>query len=127
MSQSDGLDCTVLVVDDDQHLRELFVMVLENNGYQVVPAENVTQARALLVDRRFSLVITDYEMPEFTGAQLIEEIRTRYPETRTLLMSAHHSLPQLAEQAGADRYFQKNGELDTLLAHVRTLTGDICT
>ena len=66
----------VLVVDDSNTARKHIMRVLNNMGIeQITTAENGEQALNLVADRYFDLVVTDYNMPQMDGAELVEHIR----------------------------------------------------
>lgn len=63
---------SILVVDDDSVTRVVLRVMLERTGADVVEADSVEAARAVLVDTEFDLVICDYVMPEANGLDLLE-------------------------------------------------------
>lgn len=65
----------VLIVDDDEMLRELYEMFLMAGGFQTETAQNVDEALGLLGMGGFDLVLTDFHMPKLGGADLIRAIR----------------------------------------------------
>ncbi|MGA2915077.1 MAG: response regulator [Sedimentisphaerales bacterium] len=66
----------VLVADDEIHIVQIVAMKLRNNGFEVVTADNGSDAYKLCCEEKPSIVITDYQMPGMTGIKLIEKIRT---------------------------------------------------
>lgn len=81
---------SVLVVDDEESVRFICEIVLGSNGIPVVSAASAERALALLEQEAASvkLVITDYQMPETRGDELLEEVHARFPGLPTLLWSA---------------------------------------
>ncbi len=65
----------ILVVDDEQIIRESLSYVLSKEDYQVDEAENGKAAYEKLLETTYDLVITDLEMPEMKGTELLEKIR----------------------------------------------------
>ena len=65
----------ILVVEDDQELRELFCTVLSDNGYHPLPAEDGAAALDLLEKHYIDLIISDIMMPNIDGYTLIRELR----------------------------------------------------
>ncbi|HCK93886.1 MAG TPA: DNA-binding response regulator, partial [Gammaproteobacteria bacterium] len=57
----------VLVVDDEFSIRQMIVMSLQSNGYDVVEAEDANSAKAMIVDDRPDLVLLDWMMPGMSG------------------------------------------------------------
>lgn len=79
---------SILVVDDEKSIRELFSSLLQGKGYQVTTAEDGEQALAELRNAPFDLVISDVKMPRINGFQLLNHIRQHYPETLCILLTA---------------------------------------
>jgi CheY-like chemotaxis protein len=82
---------TVLVVDDSTVDRHLAAKLLAKDGLNVLAAANGREALALLNQHPVDVVLTDLQMPEMDGLQLVEEIRARYPAVPVVLMTAHGS------------------------------------
>ncbi len=95
----DGTE-SVLVVEDDSAVRGLAVMILRERGYQVVESSNAFEALEMIRKNiRLDLVITDVIMPQMSGKELYDQIKSQLPQTRVLLMSgytddalAHHGV-----------------------------------
>jgi CheY-like chemotaxis protein len=98
----------ILVVDDDSDQRELYMALLEDNGYEVVGAPDGLAALELAARLRPVLVLTDWHMPRMDGIELCKALR-RSPllhETRLIL----HSSDIVPEPWHADLCLQKRGE-----------------
>ncbi|MCD4831228.1 MAG: response regulator [Anaerohalosphaeraceae bacterium] len=65
----------VVVADDEVHIVQVVAMKLRNNGFDVVTAEDGAQAYELCLSEKPDILITDYQMPQMTGIELIEKIR----------------------------------------------------
>jgi len=82
---------TVLLVEDEEGVRDLARDVLESNGYTVLPAGN--GAEALRVQKQYTgrihLVLTDVVMPRMNGPALVKKLRRRAPDIRVLFMSGY--------------------------------------
>lgn len=116
----------VLVVDDEEDVREAFRAVLTNAGYDVVTANDGAEAAALIVMRgdEFDLIIADYEMPTLDGRGLARVIRARQPKKKILVVSgANHPLEhEIANRKElADAFLAKPFSADSLLATVEKL------
>ena len=77
----------ILVVDDEESIRNLLVDTLSYEGYDCSEADGVSSALALLATHDFSLVISDIIMPGRTGLELLHELRSRYPDTFVIMLS----------------------------------------
>ena len=70
-------DKKVLVVDDEIHIVQVVAIKLRNNGFAVVTAENGQDAFDLACNETPDVIVTDFQMPEMTGIELIENLRNR--------------------------------------------------
>ena len=68
----------ILVVEDDENLREVLTVALANDGHDVDGAGDGTEALALLEQRPYDLVLSDLRMPRVDGPSLYEILRTRH-------------------------------------------------
>lgn len=89
-----GRDRTVLLVDDDHLVRDMIGDVLRQYGYQVRQAHNGEQALAQL-DEGIDLLLTDFAMPEFNGAQLALAVRERFPRLPVVFLTGYAELQGL--------------------------------
>lgn len=85
---------TVLLVDDDHRVREMIGDLLRRCGYTVRQAHNSEQALALL-DESIELLLTDFAMPEFNGAQLAQAARQRYPQLPVVILTGYAQVQRL--------------------------------
>jgi two-component system cell cycle sensor histidine kinase/response regulator CckA len=82
---------TVLVVEDEESVRALILTVLKQAGYRILEARDGAEALAIC-DRHqgtIHLVITDIVMPEVSGRELAERVKTKRPEVKLLFMSGY--------------------------------------
>jgi two-component system cell cycle sensor histidine kinase/response regulator CckA len=79
---------SVLVVDDEESIRRVARRVLEGNGYHVTEASNGLDAIALLeAGTPLDLLITDFDMPELLGDEMVRRIRATRPDLRVLYVT----------------------------------------
>jgi PAS domain S-box-containing protein len=78
-ADADDLHRTILLVDDDPDVRSVTSMMLSSLGYSVVEAENGDEALKK-IDSAIDLVLTDFAMPNMTGAELAEIVKREHPE-----------------------------------------------
>jgi len=102
----------VLLVDDDDAIREMLELVLQRRGLLVVQARNGSEALRLYRDQEFDLVVTDLIMPEKEGIETILEIRAIKRPIRIIAISGGGRVDQsmhlhLAKSVGADRVVAK--------------------
>src|SRR5579864_5755785 len=80
----------VLLVDDDEAVRDMMTMTLEGYGFKVTAASNVTEALKLITAEAFDVLITDLHMPNpGDGFTVITAMRHSQPHTLTLLVSGY--------------------------------------
>jgi len=110
----------ILIVEDDATLREALVDTLELSRYRVLTANDGVEALELLNTQPVALVVTDVQMPNMTGLQLLHEIKSRWPHLPVLLMTAYGVIAQAVEamREGASDYLVKPFEVGDLLARV---------
>ena len=113
----------ILVVDDEEIIRESLSFVLKKEGYIVEEAENGKAAYDKIIDANFDLVITDLEMPVMKGTQLVEEIQKLNIQTSVVVITAYGSLDTAisALRSGASDYLLKPIEFDELLIKIKKL------
>lgn len=102
----------ILLVEDDQSLREIYGIRLTAEGYQIVPAGDGEEALAMAVREKPDLIISDVMMPKISGFDMLDILRST-PETKNIkviMMTALSSEDQRArgEALGADRFLVKS-------------------
>lgn len=110
----------LLVVDDDEGMRENLAELFESLGYEVKTAANTASALEILDAGDVDLLLSDYKMPGPSGVELIEEARRRRPRLRAILMTAFgDSLTEIESlRRGAIAYVNKPFEADEIVAFV---------
>jgi response regulator RpfG family c-di-GMP phosphodiesterase len=110
----------ILVIDDEPNICRLLQRYLGRLGYEVQTAGNAPDALDLLAKGRFDLVLTDLRLPGPSGLDLLVEVRSRSPGTRTILMSAHADVYAAAAaiERGVDQLIVKPFELEDLRARI---------
>lgn len=100
---------TCLIVDDETDIRELLVMTLERMGIDTYSAIGVEEAKALLKQRQYALCLTDMQMPDGTGLDLVNYISEFYTGLPIAVITAYASAENAvsALKAGAFDYLTK--------------------
>lgn len=113
----------ILVVDDEQIIRDSISFILNKEGYAIEEAANGKLALDLFADRHFDVVITDIEMPVMKGVELLDKVMQVSPQTIVIMVTAYGSLETAiaALRAGASDYILKPLEFDELLIKVKRL------
>jgi DNA-binding NtrC family response regulator len=116
----------ILVIDDDEQVRNYFRVLLEENGYQVDTAMNGIAGIKRVKESEFDAVILDLIMPEKEGIETLMELRREYPDITVITvsgggkMSPDNYLP-ITKTLGAAYAFQKpvdQKELLSALEHI---------
>jgi DNA-binding NtrC family response regulator len=107
---------SLLVVDDDESLRWVTKVQLEQSGYSVGAAADGPMALELLQQTGVDLVITDLMMPGMSGLDLLREIRSTYPDLAVIVVTAFGTVETAVEamKAGAYDYITKPVNIDEL-------------
>ena len=110
----------MLVVEDEPSLRLLCRLNLELEGFSVLEAATLSEARSRLESSSVDVVLLDLHLGRELGQTLVQEIAARTPRVRVALVSGPAELPS-AEDSGADAVLPKPFQIDSLVATVRTL------
>jgi DNA-binding response OmpR family regulator len=113
---------TILVVDDDQGLRELIRINLEHEGYGVIQAGNGLQCVSAVREQRPDMVILDVMMPEMDGLEACRQVR-EFSQLPILMLTARTQSEDVITglDRGADDYLLKPFNVDELSARIRAL------
>jgi DNA-binding NtrC family response regulator len=106
----------ILVVDDEDSIREFLTILLEKEGYEVMTADAVASGIEQLSDASFDLVMCDLKLPDGNGLEVLEEARRKRIPSPFIIITAHttpqHALESL--RAGAAEYLSKPFNVDDL-------------
>jgi len=113
----------ILVVDDEQTIRELLAELLSIEGYEVVSASNGREAIRLAALGTPHLVILDANMPELDGIETAWELRSQHETcwVPIIMVTAFAETPTEALHAGVDDFVTKPFKVSDLLARVKAL------
>ncbi len=113
----------ILVVDDDEYIRELVCTLLRNEGHNVVEAADGREALKKLGDEKIDLCVFDVMMPNMDGFELCKIARKYYENLPILMLTAKNDLSQKVKgfDLGCDDYLTKPFEGAELIVRVRAL------
>lgn len=113
----------ILLVEDEENIRELVKLNLELEDYEVVCAENGRDALQFFKTQHFDLIVLDIMLPEIDGFQVCEQIRLTNTETPIIMLTAKDSAMDRVTglKKGADDYLPKPFNLEELLLRVNNL------
>jgi two-component system, NtrC family, response regulator AlgB len=108
----------LLIVDDEQSIRDSLVTFFELRGHEVSKAGNGVKATMLLAQHQFDLVLTDFRMAEMNGLELLKKIKQIDPDSLVVLMTAYATVENAvaAMRAGAYDYVTKPFTLEQIQA-----------
>jgi nitrogen-specific signal transduction histidine kinase len=111
----------ILLVEDEDAVRDLVATSLESCGYDVISAATPARALQAADKHEFDLLLTDVMMPHMNGQELANRLRASRPRLNVLYMSGHasHVLHEDGELDEATNFLQKPFALDTLARKVR--------
>ncbi len=106
----------ILIVDDEQGMRQLLTLVFTRVGHGVRAAENGRRAVALLHEQPADLIVSDVRMPDMGGIELLRAARGLLPDVAVVLMTAFATVETAREafKLGADDFIQKPFDVDEL-------------
>jgi DNA-binding NtrC family response regulator len=115
----------ILIVDDEEIIRNSISFILAKEGFSVQEAENGLDAYRKLQVEPFDLIVTDLEMPEMKGLELLEKAMHLNPQSLVVIVTAYGSLETAiaALRNGASDYILKPIEFDELIVKIRRLLG----
>jgi CheY-like chemotaxis protein len=110
----------LLVIEDNDELREYLRVALELHDYEVLSAANGRQALAYLNGHRVDAVLTDLFMPEMDGIETVATLRRQFPDLRVIAMSGRPGVDYLgvARELGVKHTLRKPFELNQLIAAI---------
>ncbi len=115
---------SILVVDDEQSMRDFLTILLQKEGYQVDTAENGDSALTYLSESIYNVVITDIRMPGMSGLDLLNTIKENHPTLPVIMITAFAS-PDDAVSAmknGAFDYISKPFNVDEIKSVIESAT-----
>jgi two-component system chemotaxis response regulator CheY len=117
----------ILIVDDSNAIRQSVGFILEQAGYQVVPAVDGEDAVPKIEGQAFDLVITDVNMPRMDGIALTRHVRqsarNKFVPILMLTTESQADMMKEGKEAGATGWIVKPFDADKLLATIKKLIG----
>jgi len=120
---------TILLVEDNDDIRDMMTIQLQKKGFSVVAANNGHEAVQQTVQCAPALILMDINMPELDGIQATVQIRAADPEYRIPVIAiTAYALPgdaARAKSAGCDAFHAKPVDFDKLFAQINELIGEV--
>ncbi len=117
------MSAKILLVDDEEILRENIALILRSEGFEVEEATNGEEAYEKYLDGKYDILISDIEMPKMKGIELLEKVSKIDPQLITIFITAYGSLETAiaALRLGASDYILKPIDFDELLVKLKRL------
>ncbi len=111
----------ILIVDDEQKIRHILQIMLEQNGYAADQAQDGKEALELIGRYQYSMIITDLKMPGMDGMALLREIKKIDPDYPVIVLTAYGSIGSAVEalKEGAIDYITKPFEEEQILMTIK--------
>ncbi len=111
----------LLIVEDEDNLRELYAEELEEEGYEILRAENGKAAIELVKKEPFDLVIMDIRMPEMDGIEALGKVISLNKKIPVIIYTAYSNYKSNFMTWTADAYLTKSSNLDELKEKIKEL------
>ena len=110
----------ILVVDDEESIREFLEIMLKKEGFEVTCAEDGAKAKDVLAKKSFDMVISDLQMPNMTGIELLKHVKESYPDLVFMLITAFGTTESAVEamKMGAYDYLTKPFKIDEVRLNI---------
>ena len=110
----------VLVVDDNNNMRQLLYEILKDQGYQTITAPSGEHAIEVLATHHFHIVITDLNMGRVNGIDVLKKVKALSPHTSVIIATGNSDVTHVIEalRYNADDYILKPFKIDYLLNRI---------
>jgi DNA-binding NtrC family response regulator len=117
---------SVLIIDDDEDLRNMLVSILDTEGYQVEAVKNGKEAIKSCEKFHFDVALIDIELPDIKGTELLERLKKLRPKMIRIIITGHPSLENAMKAVNerADGYILKPFEVADLLKLIKRLLSE---
>jgi len=123
---SDFADKSLLIVDDDNPLRERLARAMEKKGFKVIQAESVVQGVKSAKNTPSAFAVVDLRLNDGNGLEVIKEIRKQREDSRVVMLTGYGNIPTAvaAVKAGAIDYIPKPADADDVENALLALPND---
>ncbi len=110
----------ILVVDDEESIREFLEIMLKKENYEVTTAEDGLRAKEILAKKSFDMVISDMQMPNVTGIELLKFVKENYPDVVFMMITAFGTTETAVDamKMGAYDYVTKPFKIDEVRLNI---------
>jgi len=116
-----GEHARIIIVDDDEGIRETLAAILQEEGYNVDTAECGKEAIEKTNAKFYNLALIDIRLPDIEGIDLLKEIKTTTPRVRKIIITGYPTLQNAIEavNSGADAYVLKPFDMEKVLRIIK--------
>lgn len=117
------MNTSILIVDDEQEIRDSLSEVLTDEGFLTYTAENGAVALEMMKDIHYDIIISDIKMPELDGVTLLQKVKEQAPDTFVILVTSYGSTETAinAMRLGAIDYILKPIDFDELILRIKNI------
>jgi two-component system response regulator PilR (NtrC family) len=110
----------ILVVDDEESIREFLEIMLKKENYEVTTAEDGLRAKEILSKKSFDMIISDMQMPNLTGIELLKYVKESYPDIVFMMITAFGTTETAVDamKMGAYDYVTKPFKIDEVRLNI---------
>ena len=117
------MNTSILIVDDEQEIRDSLSEVLTDENYLTYTAENGVVALEMIAEQHYDIIISDIKMPELDGVTLLQRVKEQAPDTFVILITSYGSTETAihAMRHGAIDYILKPIDFDELILRIKNV------
>ncbi len=110
----------ILVVDDEESIREFLEIMLKKEGFEITLAEDGAMAKDVLAKKTFDMIISDLQMPNMNGIELLKHVKETSPDTVFMMITAFGTTETAVEamKMGAYDYITKPFKIDEVRLNI---------
>ena len=99
----------ILVVDDEERIRDACTMVLEEEGYDVATADNGELGLAMIEESHYDVILLDLMMPKLSGLEVLPQLKEKHPDTAVIVITGYATVEHSIEamKKGAFDFIRK--------------------
>lgn len=109
----------ILVIDDEQKVREVYLSLLKEEGFEAIEASGAPEANEILKREHIDLVLLDIKMPEVDGSALHEVMKLFHKKVKVIVASVYPVYEQKRIIKEATGYYDKSQGTDILLSKIK--------
>lgn len=114
---------TIFVLEDDNDIREIFDILLKNEGYNIQSSSTFSELKGLIKTQLPDLFIIDVMLPDANGIDICKDLKQKQTtkDIPVIMMSANARSKQMSIQAGADDYIAKPFDINAVAEKINRL------